>query len=298
MCAPTQATMQALTLHPKSLSTQVEQLPIPVPGPDELLIRVAAVGLNPVDWMFAAHPIATQERRVLGTDFAGTVVDRGSDAEAQGIPIGTRVAGFLQGVWHIPLHISLEQASSISMCGLTAAQAVFGRLGLPCPFSTSLPPSSPPPIPASAEPLNILIYGSSTSLGLYTAQLLHLTSQTSSTPIRLIGAAGPSKHTLLQQKPYSYTALVDYRSPTWVSDVLSLTNGQGVDYAVDCISEGTTVMQVERTFGPRGGKLAVIRAPANGGYDTSGMRVKPAYGAVWEGLGVEVGFDDTGEPAS
>lgn len=49
-------------------------------------------------------------------------------------------------------------------------------------------------------------------------------------------------------------------------------------------------MQVERTFGPRGRKLAVIRAPANSGYDTSAMRVKPAYGAVWEGLGVEVGF--------
>lgn len=174
------------------------------------------------------------------------------------------------------------------MCGLTAAQAVFGRLGLPCPFSTSLPPTSP--IPSSAEPLNILVYGSSTSLGLYTAQLLHLFSQASSLPIRLIGAASPSKHSPLQQKPYSYTALVDYRSHTWVSDVLSLTNGRGVDYAVDCISEGSTVVQVERTFGPRGRKLAVIRAPANSGYDTSAMRVKPAYGAVWEGLGVEVGF--------
>ncbi|KAI0894412.1 GroES-like protein [Annulohypoxylon nitens] len=300
MCTPTQATMQALTLHPKSPSIQVEQLPIPVPDPNELLIRVAAVALNPVDWMFAAHPIAKQE-----------FVNRGSAAEAQEIPIGMRVAGFLQGacstnerpgafaeyvtipwdlVWHVPSHLSLEQAASVSMCGLTAAQAVFGRLGLPCPFSTSLPPSPLISNPASAEPLNILVYGSSTSLGLYVAQLLHLTSQVSSLLIRLIGVASPSKHALLQQKPYSYTALVDYRSPTWVSDVLSLTNGRGIDYAVDCISEGSTVVQVERTFGSRGGKLAVIRAPANGGYDVSGMRVKPAYGAVWEGLGVEVGF--------
>ncbi|KAI1092822.1 GroES-like protein [Rostrohypoxylon terebratum] len=301
--------MQALTLHPKSPSIQVEQLPIPVPGPDELLIRVAAVALNPVDWMFAAHPIAEQERRVLGTDFAGTVADRGSAAEAREIPIGTRVAGFLQGacstnerpgafaeyvtvpwdlVWHVPPHLSLEQAASTSMCGLTAAQAVFGRLGLPCPFSTSLPP--PSPIPDSAEVLNVLVYGSSTSLGLYVAQLLHLSSQSSSTPIRLIGAASPSKHELLRQTPYSYSALVDYRSPAWPADVVTLTHGQGIDYAVDCISEGSTVVQVESTFGPRGGKLAVIRAPANGGYDTSAMRVKPAYGAVWEGLGVEVGF--------
>ncbi|KAI2467865.1 GroES-like protein [Annulohypoxylon bovei var. microspora] len=315
--ATMQAIMQALTLHPQSASIQVEQLPTPAPGPTELLIRVGAVALNPVDWMFAAHPIATQERRVLGTDFAGTVVSRGSAVDEK-IPIGVRVAGFLQGacstnerpgafaeyvaipsdlVWHVPDHLTLEQAASISMCGLTAAQAVFGRLGMPCPFVPSTSPSLSTAYPGDpfahhtpTEPVNVLVYGSSTSLGLYVAQLVQLVSRTSGQRIRLIGAASRSKHAVLRQKPYAYNVLVDYRSANWTEEVRAATGGKGVDFAVDCISEGETVGKVESTFGSGGGRLAVIRAPGNGGYDASAMRVKPQYGAVWEGLGVEVRF--------
>ncbi|KAI1212778.1 GroES-like protein [Annulohypoxylon truncatum] len=285
----------------------LEKLPIPTPGPTELLIRVSAVALNPVDCMFAAHLITTQERRILRTDFAGTIVDRGSAADAQKIPVGVRVAGFLQGgnvlhkrfaeyvtipwdlVWRAPSHMSLESASSISMCGtsFSPSSSTSNSTLRSGDIITNHTPT---------DPLNVLIYGSSTSLGLYVAQLLRLTSLTptspspSPRPIRLVGSASAFNHIPLRQPPYTYDILVDYHSPTWVAEVRAATGGRGVDYAVDCISEGDTVASVERTFGSRGGRLAVIRAPANGGYGTTAMRVKPEYGAVWEGLDVEVKF--------
>lgn len=93
--------MKALVLHPQDGPevVKVEDIETPVPGPTELLIRVAAVALNPVDWMYVAYPIAKQERRVVGTDFAGTVVGIGNDVPGNDdrAKDGTRVAGFLQG---------------------------------------------------------------------------------------------------------------------------------------------------------------------------------------------------------
>ncbi|KAI1141112.1 GroES-like protein [Hypoxylon sp. FL0543] len=313
--------MKALILRPKDRSVTVEEVDPPTPSPTELLIRVGAVALNPVDWQYVAHPIATQKQRVIGTDFAGTVVGKGDEVKDEQVKIGTRVAGFLQGacskndrpgafaeyvtidhdlVWNVPDQLSLEQASSISMCGLTAAQAVWGRLGMPCPFGTGTygPGDAFQDRTPADGPVNFLVYGSSTSLGLYVAQLVKLVERTSGQRIRLIGAASSSKHEILRQKPYRYDFLVDYRDEDWPEKVRAATDGKGVDFAVDCISEGATVGKVESTFGPNGGRFAVIRAPWGGKYDPSKMRVKPEYYAVWEGLGVEIGYNGLTIPAN
>lgn len=92
--------MKALVLSPSSRSASVKDIPIPSPGPREVLIRVRAVALNHVDALYANNPIATQDDRVIGSDFSGEVVQVGEgldvvdDTRAQ---IGARVAGFVQG---------------------------------------------------------------------------------------------------------------------------------------------------------------------------------------------------------
>ncbi|KAH7013246.1 chaperonin 10-like protein [Ilyonectria destructans] len=312
--------MKALVLTPSTREAAVRELSRPVPGVGEVLIRVHAVALNPVDSLYVSHPIAIQEYRVIGTDFAGIVV--GASPELAGSPdprtkSGGRVAGFLQGacsvndrpgafaeyitapydlVWNVPKGLSLEAASAVSMCGLTAAQGVFVRLGLPSPFASS---SGALPVENrdTHSPINVFIYGSSTSLGLYAAQLVRLSFLASGRKIRLIGAASASKHDFLRKAPYSYDALVDYRDSDWPDKVREATAGAGVDYAIDCISEGATVEKVHSTFGPQG-RFAVFRSPGGGGFDTSRLRVKPIYGAVWEGLGVEIGYNGQTIPAS
>jgi NADPH:quinone reductase-like Zn-dependent oxidoreductase len=92
--------MKALVLTTHTRSTSVEDVPRPIPKPGEVLIRVKAIALNPVDQIYVSTPIATQEKRVIGTDFAGVVVEASPELGGSSNPRakpGTRVAGFLQG---------------------------------------------------------------------------------------------------------------------------------------------------------------------------------------------------------
>ncbi|KAH7233153.1 chaperonin 10-like protein [Fusarium tricinctum] len=309
--------MKALVLNTSLRTAIVEDLDRPTPNAGEILVHVRAIALNPVDELYVTSPIAAQEKRIIGTDFAGVVVEAGpgiNDPLDSRVKSGTRVAGFLQGacsvndrpgafaeyitipydlVWAVPKGLSLEEASTISMCGLTAAQAIHGRLGLPSPFSTN--PSTQHR--NGSEVTNVFIYGSSTSVGLYAAQLVRISEKVSGRPASLIGAASSSKHEILRNKPYSYDVLVDYRDPEWVKKVKDATNGKGIDLALDCISENKTVYNTHDTLAPSA-KFAVIRGPVGGGYDPELLKVKPAYGAVWEGLGVEVGYNGAVLPAN
>ncbi|KAF5720995.1 ToxD-like protein [Fusarium mundagurra] len=309
--------MKALVLKTSLKKATVENVDRPAPASHEILVNVRAIALNPVDELYVSSPIAAQEKRIVGTDFAGVVVEAGSeisDLSDPRVKVGTRVAGFLQGassvndrpgafaefiavpydlVWKIPDNLTFEEASTISMCGLTAAQALFGRLGLPSPFF--LAPQET--FGGDTRITNLFIYGSSTSVGLYAAQLARIAARVSGMSIRLVGAASSSKHEMLRNEPYSYDVLVDYRDEDWVQKVKDATNGNGVDIALDCISEGQTVYKTHETLAPSA-KLAVIRGPVGGQYDPALLAVKPAYGAVWEGLGVEVGYNNAIIPAN
>lgn len=92
--------MKALVFRPQSQSLAVKDITVPIPGPKQILIKVEAVALNTVDVMNIDHPIALQDMRVVGTDFAGVVVRIGEDLQTLEDPrmkIGARVAGLVQG---------------------------------------------------------------------------------------------------------------------------------------------------------------------------------------------------------
>jgi NADPH:quinone reductase-like Zn-dependent oxidoreductase len=92
--------MKGLVLTSATKDVSVQELPIPEPRNGEVLIRVHAVALNPVDAIYAVHPIAEQEQRIIGTDFAGVITavgpDLGSSSDLRA-KVGARVAGFHQG---------------------------------------------------------------------------------------------------------------------------------------------------------------------------------------------------------
>ncbi|RSL90677.1 hypothetical protein CEP52_014505 [Fusarium oligoseptatum] len=297
--------MKALVLTPSTRSASVEDLPRPIPKLGEVLIKVKAIALNPVDQFYVSTPIATQEKRVIGTDFAGVVVEASLELGGSSDPrakLGTRVAGFLQGacsvndrpgafaeyitapydlIWAIPPGMSLEEASTASLLALDC--------GTLSPVRRQKKDT--------AKPISVFIYGSSTSVGLYAAQLVHLSASASGTKVQLIGAASKSKHEFLRQEPYSYGVLVDYHDVDWVEQVKAATGGNGVDFALDCISEGKTVYGTHETLAAEA-KFGVFRGPVGGRYDPSRLRIKPIYGAVWEGLGVKIGYNGAVIPAS
>jgi NADPH:quinone reductase-like Zn-dependent oxidoreductase len=97
-------TMKAIQLHefggPEVL--RYDDVPIPEPKPDEVLVRVHAIGVNPPDWYVREGlTILPPEMRpplnlpiIPGTDVSGVVIAVGGDAE--GISVGDEVFGLLR----------------------------------------------------------------------------------------------------------------------------------------------------------------------------------------------------------
>lgn len=309
--------MQALVLDAESKTANVTTQPIPSPDPGDVLVKVHSLGLNPVDALYTLNPLGATGR-IAGSDFSDTVIEAPLTSN---LHPGQRVAGFLQGacsanarpgafaeylvskadlVWTVPCGLPLELAAAMSLCALTVAQAIFLRLGLDAPFAVPLAVEG---IASSSalndEPAYFFIYGASTSVGMYAAQLVRHSTKASGRRIRLIGAASRPRWEMLQTPPYVYDALVDYRDIDWPAQVQRLTNGAGVAFAFDCISEGSIVRQTSSTLRPNG-KIALVRSREGGAWDAEQIPedVEPMYGAVWEGLGEEVQYQGFVVPAS
>jgi NADPH:quinone reductase-like Zn-dependent oxidoreductase len=298
--------MKALILNATLKPATDQEIPIPIPSPHELLVRVHYIALNPVDALYTFHPLGTTGR-VVGSDFAGVVQATGADVPAGSSDIkpGSRVAGFLHGacsandlpgafaeylvvpydlVWRVPYSMILAQASTVSLCALTAAQGLFYRLGLLAPFARDDGCVEETMGAIPAEPIKVFVYGASTSVGLYAAQLVNLSFASSRRSLRLLGAASASRHERLEASPYSYNHLVDYRDADWPERIRRLCGESGgIDHAVDCISEGMSVERVGQTLAGGGkGKLAVFRSREGGAWrgDKVPVEVEPVYGAV------------------
>lgn len=308
--------MQALVLDAERKTATVQAIDVPSPGPGEALVQVRAIALNPVDALYTLKPIGNTGR-VVGSDFAGVVTEV---SPGSSLKPGQRVAGFLQGacsrndrpgafaeyvtcstdlLWLLPDHITFEQGATVSLCALTAAQVLFSRLGLQPPFP--IPPKQSKAVSSapSTDPIYFLIYGASTSVGMYTAQLIKHSAAASGKRIVLIGTASKTRFSMLSSAPYSYDHLVDYHSPEWAREVLHLTRGEGISMALDCISEGSTVGDISHALAPAG-KMAVLRSHLGGAWDlaTVAPGVEPVYGAAWEGLGEVVEYQNFVLPAS
>lgn len=309
--------MRALLLDAERRSAEVRDIPVPEPLPGEVRIRVKALALNPVDALYMFHPLGATGR-LMCSDFAGIIDMMGSSVPLNsGLRCESRVAGFLQGacsanvrpgaaaeyivcpwdlVWHVKQDMRLQDASTISLCGLTAAQALFFRMGLPAPFPW---PGMVKQARWPTRSMSVFIYGATTSVGLYAAQLVQRGAEKSGLKIKLFGAASPRHHPMLTAKPYSYDGLVDYRDADWPSRVRAFTDGIGVDYAYDCISEGSTVQHTDQTLSSVG-QMAIVRSREGGAWTSAGasLTTEPSYGAVWEGLGEDVEYQGMPLPAS
>src|SRR5262245_59825554 len=75
--------MKAIRLNQWGAPAQLEDVPQPTIGNDEVLVRVHAASVNPLDWKIAAGYLQGMINvpRTMGTDFAGDVVSVGSDVK-------------------------------------------------------------------------------------------------------------------------------------------------------------------------------------------------------------------------
>jgi NADPH:quinone reductase-like Zn-dependent oxidoreductase len=133
--------MEAVVIHetggPDVL--RLEEVDPPEPAEDEVLLRVRAASVNPVDWKSRRAIADTRLPAVLGIDVSGTVDVSRTDAFAEGDEVFGRAAsgGYGElatasaaGIARKPADLSHEQAAAIPVAGETAWQALFDSAGL------------------------------------------------------------------------------------------------------------------------------------------------------------------------
>jgi NADPH:quinone reductase len=93
-------TMRAITLESFDSGPALREIPTPQIAPDEVLVRVRASSVNPVDSSIASGMLKDMVEHefpiVLGRDFAGVVEQAGSDVSV--LSEGDEVFGFLPGM--------------------------------------------------------------------------------------------------------------------------------------------------------------------------------------------------------
>lgn len=88
------ATQRGLQVQGPGSAKVVSDLPIPKLRDDHIIVKVAAVALNPTDWK--TIDFIQEKGPISGCDFAGTVEEVGS-AVTIGLKKGDRLAGFTHG---------------------------------------------------------------------------------------------------------------------------------------------------------------------------------------------------------
>jgi NADPH:quinone reductase-like Zn-dependent oxidoreductase len=132
--------MKAIVLkeYGDSSKLALQEIAEPEPGPGEIKVKVAAAGLNPIDWklrsgvMKAFMPIEFPS--VLGGDASGEVVELGSGVRQ--FKVGDEVMGMVQhgyaefltapasGFTAVPPGLDLRDAAAIPVVALTGAQLI------------------------------------------------------------------------------------------------------------------------------------------------------------------------------
>jgi NADPH:quinone reductase-like Zn-dependent oxidoreductase len=177
---------------------ELREVPEPHAGPGEVRVRVAAAGLNPMDWGLAARPEAAAQFGItlpsgFGYDFAGVVDEVGPGAT--GFAVGDRVHGgalaravadFVvieasDALFPTPAGISDEVASTLPVAGSSAA-AALAAIGLRAGDT-------------------VLIGGAAGGVGIFAVQLAKLAGAT------VIGTASESTFAFLRKlgaEPVAY----------------------------------------------------------------------------------------------
>ncbi|GAA3678957.1 NAD(P)H-quinone oxidoreductase [Arthrobacter ginkgonis] len=221
----------------------VTERPVPEPGPGEVLVRVAAAGINRADVQqrrgFYPPPPGTTD--IPGLEVSGTVAAVGSDV--QGYAAGARVCALLAGggyaeyvtvpagqLMPVPEGVDLVEAAALPEVAATVYSNLFLEAGL-----------------AAGE--TVLIHGGAGGIGTMATQLV---AAVGAHPI--VTAGTPEK--LEYCRGFGAEAGIDYRTEDFVDRIRELTAGHGADIVLDVI--GAKYLERNVRALAVGGRLVVI----------------------------------------
>ncbi len=236
--------------HPEALLDL--DLPAPVPGPRDLLVRVAAVSVNPVDTKVrrSAAPEPGQAK-VLGWDavgtvqavgdsvqhyrpgdrvwYAGSIARPGTNAELH--TVDERIVG------RAPASLSDAQAAALPLTAITAWELLFDRLQVP---------------QGGGEGQSLLVVGGAGGVGSILVQLARQLTR-----LRVVATASrpQSRQWCLDLGAH---AVIDHRQP--FGPQLQATGAAAVDLVASLTQTDQHLAQIVEVLRPQG-RLALIDDP-------------------------------------
>lgn len=208
--------MKAIIAAPQG--AQLADLPMPQPGPHELLVRVKAASLNRAD----LAGLAAKDGKVIGMEWAGEVVQAGPEA----------------GAWQPGDRVMCTGAGAFAEYAVTDG-------GRACRIPDTLQAwDEAAVLPLALQAMHdalvtqghlvagndVLIHGASSGVGLMGLQIA-----------KLLGARqvfGTATHAgrLVQLGAFGADAAIDASQPGWHESILAATGGKGVDVIVDQVT--------------------------------------------------------------
>jgi len=219
--------MKAIRIHQTGGPevAEVEEVETPTPDKGQVLIRVAAAGVNFTDILARQGIYTTRESAlelpaVLGTEVAGTVVGLGEGVTSP--HLGTRVAALVHGgyaeyavaveglVYPLPPQVDFDAAVAYLVQGVTAWQILCdsGRFTI-------------------GE--QVLVHSGAGGVGTLAIQLAKVFGAS-----RVIATAGSARKRDLAAS-LGADVCIDYTGPDWWREVLAATGDRGADVILDAV---------------------------------------------------------------
>ena len=198
------------------------QVPVPEPGPEEVLIKVAAAGVNRPDAIQrqGAYPPPKGASPLPGLEVAGTIVQVGERVTSPSI--GDDVCALVTGGGYagyctapapqclpVPAGLSIVEAAALPETVFTVWSNVFDRAGL-------------------KEGETVLVHGGSSGIGTTAIQLCRALGA------RVFTTAGSDEKCAACVKLGAERA-INYRTEDFGPIVKDLTGGRGVDVVLDMV---------------------------------------------------------------
>ena len=242
--------MKAIRVHtfggPEVL--QLDDVPDPKPGPGQVLVRIRAAGVNPVDTYIrtGTYTMTPALPYIPGTDAAG-VVDALGDGVTR-VKKGDRVyvvrtagppltGGYAElAVCHEPLvqplppSVSFSQGAAVAVPYGTAYRGLHHK--------------------AHARPgETVLVHGASGGVGIAAVQLAVAHGMT------VIGTAGSERGRTLV-KEHGARHVLDHTAPDYLQKLMTLTDGRGADVILEMLANVN--LQKDLDVVARFGRIIVI----------------------------------------
>lgn len=259
------ATHRAFVYPAQGQTPTIESLPTPTPGPDEVVISVKAVALNPLDnYMLDFGAFVGQWPAVAGSDVAGVVESVGSSSASTTLKPGDRVLAMTE---------AFTKLAKLPYGGFQEKILVHTSKVTPIPDSVAFADAAIVPIGlwttwlamqvigiqpetkyTSSDKKGFLVWGASSSIGSAGIQVAR------SMGYEVYATASPQHHSYLESLGAS--VVLDYADPTASAEsIICAAKKQGVTIteAYHAIGDLKPVLDVVAAFG--GGKVATAQPP-------------------------------------